>query len=105
MTAAAAYEAEVYSNEQWKVYRVPGTVAQLTGFARRWTERDAERGEHGVYHVFELIGRDEDGNETAADLADPEVEAFYRLVCPRIFDTCPHGMSADGCYDPVSHWA
>ena len=26
---AAAYEAEVYSNEQWKVYRVPGTVAQL----------------------------------------------------------------------------
>ena len=94
---------QVYSNEQWKCYDVKGDIVHLKDYVQRIIACDEARNEHGVYHCFEVDPHD--------DLADhfrkftpPEIIELDKIIHPSEYETCHHGLSLNGCYDPVNHW-
>jgi hypothetical protein len=103
-------ELEVYSQEQWRdcrkgCYIVRGTVPQLRAFCERWIARDRARDVTGmtIYHNFYIDPNNNLSREQVDELGDELVE-FDRFLHPAEYETCPHGLSAWLCADPVNHY-
>jgi hypothetical protein len=107
---STVFEMSVYSNGQWRdchkgEYIVKGTLADLKAFCERWIARDLAIDETGrvEYHVFELdphaVIISDDWSLMGQEFVD-----LLLVIHPGMFETCQHGMSANGCYGP-NHWA
>lgn len=103
-------ELEVYSNGQWRDVRkanyvVRGTLPHLRAYCERWMARDKALDPSGMseYHNF-YIDPNERLTDAERDALGQDLEDFYRLINPWMFETCPHGMSAWLCEDPISHY-
>jgi hypothetical protein len=107
---STVFEMSVYSNGQWRdchkpEYIVKGSLEHLRAFCERWIARDMAIDEtgHVEYHVFEL----DPNAKIPAGVWNRQGEPMgdlLNLIHPGMFETCQHGMSADGCYGP-NHWA